>query len=178
MILCDFQIKAEIERGTLKISPFDESLINPSSLDVRLGHYFGVPKPTYVAIDPLDPTSFRTDMEEAGFYMLPAKSFVIGCLLEKVEYPLDITGHLKGKSSLGRLGIENSSCAGHLDPQFAGHVTIELFNYLDCPVKLTAGMKIGQLVFFKHVPAEHGYGDRQTSKYQNQQAGQPSKGVN
>lgn len=177
MLLVDHQIKAEIMLGRVIIDPYDPTLVNPSSIDVRLGNMFGIPKPRYEVIDPLDPLSFTTEMEELNTYVLQPKSFVISCLKERVELPNDITMHVKGKSSLGRLGLENSSCAGHIDPGFPGAVTIELFNYSNYPLKLTAGMKIGQLCLFKHPACRDDYASRANSKYTNQIAGQGSKGI-
>lgn len=177
MLLVDFQIKEEIRQGNLKVTPFREENINPSSLDVRLGDMFGIPKAKGIYINPLDFLSFETQVEKKRQYLLNPKSFVISCLLEHITLPKDITAHLKGRSSLGRLGLENSSCAGHLDPYFSGFVTIELFNYSDYPIMLTPGMSIGQLNFFKHVACYKGYSEKESSKYMNQVPGQGSKGI-
>lgn len=178
MILTDFQIKAEIERGTLKISPFDESLINPSSIDVRLGNTFSVVVPKYIAVDPTDHTSFTTTEVAANLYTLKPGHMVLSYLQEYITLPKDISAKLLGRSSLGRLGLDNSSCSGWIDPQFSGSIVVELFNHSQHPILLKAGMGIGQLVFFKHCPAEVGYLDKKTSKYGNQIGCQGSKGVN
>ena len=177
MILCDFQIKAEIERGTLKISPFDESLINPSSLDVRLGQSFYRPEPTYVNIDPTDPLSFRSHKVADTTYVLKPGEFVISSLLEHITLPSDISSSLRGKSSLARLGLDNSSFGAWIDPGFSGSLVIELANHSKFPLVLTKGMKIGQLIFYKHVKAAQDYSQRESSKYMNQRGVQPSKGV-
>lgn len=177
MILTDFQIKAEIERGTLKIGPFDESLINPSSLDVRLGPGFSEVTPTYVNIDPTDPLTFKTVEVSRGSYVLKPGHMVLSTLAEHITLPADISAKLLGRSSLGRLGLDNSSCSGWIDPQFSGSIVVELFNHSKYPIVLTSGMGIGQLIFFKHVPAALGYLDKKTSKYSNQSGCQGSKGV-
>lgn len=177
MILVDHQIKAEIERGTLKISPFDESLINPSSLDVRLGQSFYQPEPTFVNIDPTDPLTFRTQKVADFKYVLKPGDMVLSNLMEKVTLPKDISAKLMGKSSLGRLGLDNSSVAGWIDAQFSGSLVIELSNHSKFPIALTAGMKIGQIVFYKHVPVEKGYLELEKSRYGNQKGVQGSKGV-
>lgn len=177
MILCDFQIKAEIERGTLKISPFDESLINPSSLDVRLGQGFSEVTPTYVNIDPTDPLTFKTVGVALGSYVLKPGHMVLANLLEYIELPADISATLKGKSSLARLGLDNSSYGAWLDPGWGGDLVIELANHGNHPIVLKSGMKIGQLIFYKHVPAQVPYNLKLNSKYMNQSGVQGSKGV-
>jgi len=179
MILVDHQIRHEIAQGRIKITPFDDSLINPSSMDVRLGDTFSIVERCLpMEIDPLDYRSFTTRVIRSGIpvYIDP-KGFLICHLLEDITLPKDISCKIMGKSSLGRLGIENSSCAGWVDPGWSGVLTIELFNYSDKYIKLTPGMKIGQLIFFKHVPCEVGYGEKITSKYQNQLPGQGSLGI-
>jgi dCTP deaminase len=177
MILCDFQIKAEIERGTLKISPFDESLINPSSLDVRLGQSFSEVVPKYIAIDPTDHTSFITTEVAVGFYTLKPGHMILSSLQEHITLPADISAKILGKSSLGRLGLNNSTVAGWLDPGWGGELCIELFNHSNHPLLLKSGMKIGQLVFYKHCPAQVPYDKKPTSRYMNQSGVVGSKGV-
>ena len=177
MILTDFQIKAEIERGTLKISPFDESLINPSSLDVRLGPGFSEVIPSYVNIDPTDPLTFKTVEVSRGSYVLKPGHMVLSTLAEHVTLPADISAKILGKSSLGRLGLNNSTVAGWVDCGWHGDLVIELFNHGKYPIVLTSGMKIGQLVFYKHVPAQVPYNKKPTSRYAGQQNTQGSKGV-
>ena len=51
------------------------------------------------------------------------------------------------------------STAGFIDPGFSGHVTLELSNVANLPIKLWPGMKIGQLCLFRlSSPSEHPYG--------------------
>lgn len=177
MILCDFQIKAEIERGTLKISPFDESLINPSSLDVRLGPGFSEVTPSYVNIDPTDPLTFKTVEVSRGSYVLKPGHMVLSTLAEHITLPADISATLKGKSSLARLGLDNSSYGAWLDPGWGGDLVIELANHGNWPIVLKSGMKIGQLVFYKHCPARVPYNKKPTSRYMGQSGTQGSFGV-
>jgi dUTPase len=80
-------------------------------------------------------------------------------------------------SSLGRLGLLTHSTAGWIDPGFTGHVTLELSNVANLPIKLWPGMKIGQLCLFRlSSPAEHPYGSTEYgSRYQGQRGPTPSK---
>jgi len=178
LILVDHMIKNEISQGRIKITPFDESLINPSSLDVRLGNTFGEVKPTGVVINPTDPLSFLTENHVVGkgkTYKLKPGSMVLGVLQEDITLPSDISAKIMGKSSLGRLGLDNSSCAGWTDCGWAGRLVVELFNHTKYPILLTPGMKIGQIVFYKHCPAEHPYEAK--GRYQGQAGLEGSKGV-
>ena len=177
MILCDFQIKAEIERGTLKISPFDESLINPSSLDVRLGKRFSQVKPRYINIHPGESLTFITEEVGEGSFILHPGDMVLSTLAESIGLPSDVSATLKGKSSLARLGIDNSSYGAWIDPGWAGDLVIEIANHGKYPIFLSSGMKIGQLIFYKHCPAQIPYNKKATSRYMNQKGVQGSLGV-
>jgi len=95
---------------------------------------------------------------------------VLGSTLEAVTLPDDLAARLEGKSSLGRLGLLTHSTAGFIDPGFTGHVTLELSNVANLPIKLWPGMRIGQIAFFRLTsPAENPYGSAQYgSRYQGQ----------
>ena len=80
-------------------------------------------------------------------------------------------------SSLGRLGLLTHSTAGFIDPGFSGHVTLELSNVANLPIKLYPGMKIGQIcVLPLSSPSEHPYGSSvYGSRYQDQRGPTPSR---
>jgi len=95
-----------------------------------------------------------------------------------VERPdVDLVARLEGKSSLGRLGLLIHSTAGFIDPGFSGHVTLELSNVANLPIKLYPGMKIGQICVLQlSSPSEHPYGSSlYGSRYQDQRGPTPSR---
>ena len=53
----------------------------------------------------------------------------------------------EGRSSCGRLGLASHITAGFGDYGFSGAFTLELYNHLRWPIKLYAGMRIGQVAF-------------------------------
>ena len=174
VLLSDRDIRAELEGGRVVLEPFDEPMVQPSSIDVRLDGFFRVfENHRYPHIDPAE------EQPELTREVVPAKSepfilhpgeFVLGSTYECVTLPDDIAARLEGKSSLGRLGLLTHSTAGFIDPGFSGHVTLELSNVATLPIKLWPGMKIGQLCFFRlSSPAEHPYGSgAEGSRYQGQ----------
>ena len=179
MLLSDRDIRAEIAAGRLGIDPFDESLVQPSSVDVRLDNLFRVFNNTrYTHIDPSmrqdDLTSLVEPKEGEPFVLHPGE-FVLGSTLERCTLPVDLAGRLEGKSSLGRLGLLTHSTAGFIDPGFSGHITLELSNVANLPITLWPGMKIGQLCLLRLTsPAEHPYGSAKVgSKYQGQRGPTP-----
>ena len=181
MLLSDRDLRAEIAAGRLAIDPFDDSLVQPSSVDVRLDTLFRVFNNTrYTHIDPAQQQDELTSLVEpvnGEPFVLHPGEFVLGSTYEVISLPEDIAGRLEGKSSLGRLGLLTHSTAGWIDPGFSGHVTLELSNVATLPIKLWPGMKIGQLCLFRtSSPAEHPYGSPvYGSRYQDQRGPTPSR---
>ena len=181
MLLSDLDIKSEIEKGRVKVEPFEQAMIQPSSVDVRLDRFFRVfENHKYSVIDPSieqpDLTREVAVGPDEDFILHPGE-FVLASTYEIITLPDDIAGRLEGKSSLGRLGLLTHSTAGFIDPGFSGHITLELSNVANLPVRLHPGMKIGQLCLIKlSSPAEHPYGSAlYGSRYQGQRGPTPSK---
>ena len=181
MLLSDRDIRTEIESGRVVVEPFDEVMIQPSSVDVRLDKFFRVfENHKYSVIDPSieQPELTREVIAEGDeAFILHPGEFVLASTYEVITLPDDIAGRLEGKSSLGRLGLLTHSTAGFIDPGFSGHITLELSNVANLPVKLFPGMKIGQLCLIKlSSPAEHPYGSAiYSSRYQGQRGPTPSR---
>jgi dCTP deaminase len=174
VLLSDRDIKAELDLRRIGLDPYDPSLIQPSSIDVRLDRFFRLfDNHKYPFIDPAEDQPELTHLVEAKpdepFILHPGE-FVLGSTYELVTLPDDIAARLEGKSSLGRLGLLTHSTAGFIDPGFSGHVTLELSNVATLPIKLWPGMKIGQLCYFRlSSPAENPYGSSNSgSRYQGQ----------
>jgi dCTP deaminase len=181
VLLSDRDIRAEIDDKRVLLEPFDQDMIQPSSVDVRLDRFFRVfENHRYPHIDPAadqpDLTRLVEPEADEPFILHPGE-FVLGSTYEAVTLPDDVAARLEGKSSLGRLGLLTHSTAGFIDPGFSGHVTLELSNVATLPIKLWPGMKIGQLCFFRlSSPAESPYGSaRSGSHYQGQRGPTPSR---
>jgi dCTP deaminase len=181
MLLSGQDIKKEAAQRRLVLDPYDEGLIQPASIDVRLDRHFRVfDNSRYTHIDPGQrQDDLTTLVEPAGddAFVLHPGEFVLGSTLEVVTLPDDLAGRLEGKSSLGRLGLLTHSTAGWIDPGFTGHITLELSNVANLPITLWPGMKIGQLCLFRlSSPAEHPYGSAvYGSRYQDQRGPTPSR---
>jgi dCTP deaminase len=181
VLLSDRDIRAEIAAGRVALEPYDEGMVQPSSIDIRLDRFFRVfENHRYPHIDPAqDQPELTRLVEPKGDepFILHPGEFVLGSTYEVVTLPSDIAARLEGKSSLGRLGLLTHSTAGFIDPGFSGHVTLELSNVATLPIKLWPGMKIGQVCFFRlSSPAEHPYGSsRYGSRYQGQRGPTPSR---
>ena len=181
MILSDRDIREAITAGRIGIDPFDQTDVQPSSIDLHVDRYFRTfHNARYPYIDvkrPMDGLTELIDVKEEDPFILHPGEFVLGSTLEYVRLPDDLVARLEGKSSLGRLGLLIHSTAGYVDPGFEGHLTLELSNVANLPITIYPGMKIGQISFFQLTsPAENPYGTTKVgSKYQGQRGPTPSR---
>ncbi len=181
MIFSDHTIKEAVALGRIVIDPFDESMVQPSSVDLRCDRFFRVfENHRYPHIDPKAPQEDLTTLVEASEdepFILHPGEFVLGTTLEVIGLGDDIVARLEGKSSLGRLGLLIHSTAGFVDPGFKGQVTLELSNVANLPIAIYPGMAIGQVSFYElTTPADNPYGSAGLgSKYMNQAGPTPSR---
>lgn len=144
MILTDAEILACIEDGTIKIEPYDRACLGSNSYDVHLGGVLA----EYVNRE-LDAKAHNEiafyDIPEEGLVLKPEK-FYLGVTQEYTE-TLAHVPFLEGKSSAGRLGIDIHATAGKGDIGFCNYWTLEIS--VKQPVRVYAGMPIGQLIYFK-----------------------------
>lgn len=144
MILSDTKILHEIEKGTIKIDPYRPHCLGTNSYDVHLS------KNLAVYIDPVLDSKLEHGLRH---FEIPAEGFVLepGTLyLGVTEEYTETLAHvpfLEGKSSAGRLGIDIHATAGKGDVGFCNHWTLEISAQI--PVRVYAGMPIGQLIYFE-----------------------------
>ena len=180
MVLSDTTIRAEVEAGRIVFDPFDPTLVQPSSVDVRVDRKFRVfNNARYPYIDvrqPMEDLTSLVEVDEEPFILHPGE-FVLGQTLERVKLPDDIVARLEGKSSLGRLGLLIHSTAGFVDAGFEGNLTLELSNVANLPITIYHQMPIGQISFMRmDAPVSRPYGSNETgSKYQGQDEPTPSR---
>lgn len=194
-ILVDWEIKQEISNGGFSVDPFDEALINPASINFRLGNTFGYINLQTIDedkklidnfrvfndnikeywVNPRDKRTFITKNFKSSSYVLQSGEFILATTLETFHFGQNIAGVVKGRSSLGRLGLANSHQAGFIDPGFCAPITLELHNSGPHAILLEEGLQVGQLILYRVSTPDKHYGI--TGRYQNQEPGQGSKGV-
>src|SRR5438046_8014618 len=181
MVLSDATIARYLAERRIEIDPYDEKLLQPSSVDVRVDRLFRVfhnNRYPYidVKVEQEELTELVTVDGDQPFVLHPGE-FVLGSTLERIRLPDDLVARLEGKSSLGRLGLLIHSTAGFIDPGWDGHVTLELSNVANLPITIYPEMKIGQVSFMQLTePAATPYGSAAIgSKYKGQSGPTPSK---
>lgn len=173
-MLRDSSIRQAIESGHLGIDPYDPAMIQPASLDVRLGDSFQVFRSHRVgSIDLADPPVGLTEQvapDDKNRFTVHPGEFCLGVTQERVRIPNDMLCKIDGRSSIGRLGLLVHITAGIIDPGFEGTITLELANLTRVPIRLYPGLTIAQLTFqYLDGPAERPYGHPDlNSHYQGQ----------
>jgi dCTP deaminase len=181
VILADATIRDLVARGHLGIDPFDPTLVQPASVDVRLGGQFRVMRSNRLThIDPREANDGLMEVVDVGTgdpFVLHPGEFALGHTSETFSLPDDVVGIVNGKSSLGRLGLQVHATAGYVDPGFRGVIVLELSNVATLPILLRPGMKVAQMVFQRmDRAAEQPYGHPALgSKYQGQRGAQASR---
>ena len=180
-VLSDATIAALVAAGRIRIDPWDADLVQPASVDLRLGDSFRVfHNHRTSSIDLRRPPENLTEevllAEDESFVIHPGE-FCLGRTLEWVELPDDIVARIEGKSSIGRLGLIVHATAGFCDPGWRGTLTLELNNLTRVPIKLYPGLPIAQLSFMTlDRPAQRPYGSPGLgSHYQGQRAATASR---
>lgn len=162
-VLSDGAIRRLVADGRLRIEPWDPNMVQPASVDLKLGPSFRVfhnhrIRTIDLASPPRDLTELVTISESESFVIHPGE-FVLGQTAESVELPEDIVARIEGKSSLGRLGLICHATAGFVDPGWRGTLTLELTNFNSVPIVLRPGLPIAQLSLMAlDAPAERPYG--------------------
>ncbi len=179
-VLSDGTIRRLVDEKRIVIDPWDPELVQPASVDLRLGDSFRVfHNHRTAAIDLREgpPANLTEEVTSADVFVIHPGEFVLGVTREYVELPDDIVARIEGKSSLGRLGLIVHATAGFVDPGFKGTLTLEITNLTRVPIKLYPGLLIAQLSFMAlDAPAERPYGSAALgSHYQGQLAATESR---
>ncbi len=179
--ISDGTLRRLVDEGRLVVDPWDPDMVQPASIDLRLGDSFRVfSNHRITAIDLREVPPNLTEevvIEPDEPFVIHPGEFCLGRTLERVELPDDLVARVEGKSSLGRLGLIVHATAGFVDPGWRGTLTLELNNLTRVPIKLYTGLPIAQLsVMALDRPAERPYGSPDLgSHYQGQVAATESR---
>ena len=168
MILTDKEILKCIEDATIVIEPFDIACLGTNSYDVHLGKWLATYDDRVLDAKKHNKIS-HFEIPEDGYVLQPGVLY-LGVTLEYTETHQAVP-FLEGKSSVGRLGIDIHATAGKGDVGFCNTWTLEI----SCtqPVRIYAGMPIGQLIYFMTVgEVQNFYNKKPGAKY-NQRTEKP-----
>jgi dCTP deaminase len=150
--LSDSQIRRLVESGKLIVRPFEESLVQPASYDLRLG--------AKVLASPLSADILGATVElseKSPSYRVQSGQMIAVISAEWLELPLDMCGRFGIRSEFARRGL-NAFGGLQLDPGFKGRLTMTLVNVGPEPITLTVSNPLFSVEFHSlDEPAESGY---------------------
>lgn len=144
MILSDSEILAAMDRGEIRIDPFRRECLGTNSYDVHLSKHLATYKERVLDAKAHNEIE-HFEIPSEGFVLEPQITY-LGSTTEYTE-TLATVPFLEGKSSVGRLGIDIHATAGKGDVGFCNHWTLEIS--VKQPVRIYAGMPVGQLIYFE-----------------------------
>lgn len=161
MMWSDACIKQAQRCGKINITPFDESRIQPNSIDLTLDDEILVYYEDFNCFE-------KIKISEDKFPYIAKGDFFLASTVERVTLGNGVCAQVDGKSSYGRKGLQVHQTAGFIDAGFSGNITLEMVT-VGQPIKLEVGMPICQLVFFDAYPSDKPYGSEGLgSHYQGQ----------
>src|SRR5476649_1617296 len=135
--------------------------------DLRVSNEFKVFTNVFnTVVDPkaFDEKSF-VDIE-TDVCIVPPNSFALARSVEYFRIPRDVITVCLGKSTYARCGIIVNVTP--LEPEWEGHVTLEISNTTPLPAKIYANERLAQVLFYQAAEVcETSYADR-SGKYQGQ----------
>lgn len=144
MILSDSEILEHIKSGAILIEPWRPECLGSNSYDVHLGRWLALYTEEVLDARKHNPV-VEIEIPSEGIILQPGKLY-LGVTEEYTETHAHVP-FLEGKSSVGRLGIDIHATAGKGDVGFCNTWTLEIS--VVHPVRVYAGMPIGQLIFFE-----------------------------
>lgn len=149
------------------IQPFNSLYLQPSSYDLHFRLNKGV------IVPPVDDN--RDVNGNFGRIVIPPFELVLISTLEKVHIPNGYVARVDGVSSLARIGLMIHITSGFIDPNFQGHITLEVINFNRYPIVLEDGARVCQLVVEKLDSMNEREYSKLSNHYQDQDKTTPSK---
>jgi dCTP deaminase len=177
MILIDREIRALLRQGDLKLDPFDDALVQPSSIDLRLDSLARVLRAGEAPLDTrnkeLDQEYEDVDLSADEGYVVEPRGYLLVQTYEHMQIPVRCQGHISERSGLVRLGL--SVTASLVNPGYAGRLPCTLTNLSGRPIRIYAGVPFCQLVLHQCVGRpDVAYHEKADAKYHDEPRARPS----
>lgn len=191
MILPDWHIREYVNKkrkfggrkcshpDSIRIEPEpDEDSIQPASVDLTLSReVFRFDRKVQLNVTQDQTHAGHTETHEDDFVLDP-QEFALGSTVEEISLPSHISAIVKGRSTVGRMGLSIHTTAGFVDPGFQGNITLEMTNHNNVPLVIPTNIKIAQIIFVEMSDeASIPYDEVDSSKYCGQSGPTPPKGL-
>jgi dCTP deaminase len=155
--------EAQVRQGVISYG------VSSYGYDMRVADEFRIFTNVHSTV--VDPKHFdaRSFVEFQGeICIVPPNSFALARSVEYFRIPRNVLTICVGKSTYARCGIITNVTP--FEPEWEGHVTLEISNTTPLPARIYAGEGIAQVLFFEadeHDVCETSYADKR-GKYQAQ----------
>jgi dCTP deaminase len=151
-ILAKSEILREIADRRIQITPFDEAMVGPASVDLHLSDAFRVFRYSKNNLAVNRETDFKAAtrgfrVDDGDYLLLKPGETVLGMTRERIELPDDVCGWLEGRSRFARIGLLVHISASFMQPGLANHQVLEMSNFGPIPLEVYPGIPICQFIF-------------------------------
>lgn len=179
-VLTDREIRRALLEGDLSVTPFEDSLIRPAAISLRLGEE-AFSLVSTGAVDIADrgtyPDLVPKDLDDRRRLRVEPGEVVLAPTMERIGLSGRLAGLVDGTSDYARLGVGVVLC-GQVSPGFGSNngavLTLEIVNHLHHAVLLHPGARICNLMLFASSGSEESY-DRIPHNYSNDHFVMPSR---
>ena len=145
-------ILAELEAGTLRITPFELDQLGAASIDLTLGDEIRVIERTPDPIELVADSDYRdyTHVRRLDApYLLASGSTIHGITRERISLPDNLCGFLEGRSRFARLGLMIHVTSAFVQPGVDNRQVLEMSNVSGHPLRIHPGVRLCQLVLMR-----------------------------
>jgi dCTP deaminase len=154
VILSRDEILSEIEKGRIKVDPFEPSRVGAASIDLTVSSAFrrlsrhGGPVEVRPDVDYRHPDlSELVEVKEGGSIEVAPHETILGITCERIGLPDDVCGWFEGRSRFARLGLLVHISAGFMQPGTYNNQVLEISNMAPRPLRLHPGTPLCQFIF-------------------------------
>ena len=144
MYLSNVDILKALDEGELTISPFNESLLGPTSIDLRLSKHIAIYEEGIIKINKECPALIHKEIPNSGYTIQPG-GFVLGATIEHVQISNGFQAFVETRGNAARAGLQVHNADSHIDPGTNHHITLEIKNQNTIPITIYSGISICQL---------------------------------
>lgn len=145
-------IQAELDAGTVVITPYSPDQLGAASIDLTLGDEIRVIDPGPDPIDLVSDSDYRDHTELRRLdepYVLVPGCTIHGITRERVRLPGDVCGFLEGRSRFARLGLMIHVTSAFVQPGVDNRQVLEMSNVSGRPLRIHPGVRLCQLVLMR-----------------------------
>lgn len=147
MIFSDTDITQALANGSIKIDPFDPSLLKAASYTLTLGEKLYKLKPVSFIDSRKDKPEYEEITMDENGYLLDPGAFIVGASRERITLSDSVAATISTRGSRAQQGLDAILSSSFAEPGSDNHMALEMHNAGNVPIKLFSGIGIAKIVF-------------------------------